>query len=137
MTPEELTSYFTDVVLYYCSTLGSYHFRQDLTDVCEFAYDIDNNIYITTWLASSPYTEPTYQNLLDITLSTAQTFYTNNYVLPDSVASQQPFVQLTSTQISAIVMTSHYDGQVIFNTTSKRLMFYDHSTTSFKTFSGT
>ena len=136
MTPEELTENFTDVVLYYCSGFGNYHFNQSLSDVCEFAYDQDNNIYITTWLASSPYTEPSPQDLLDIVLVDSQTFYTNTYILPDSLSAQQPFYNLTSTQISNIVMREANDGMLLFNTTTKRAMFYDHSTTSFKTISG-
>lgn len=136
MNRTDLTNNWGAVILYHCGLQGSNRYKQDLSDVCEFSYDIDGYTYITNWYLSSPYTEPSLSTLLSYDLTTCNTYYENYYVLPDSIKANQPLINLTSTQISNIVMTSLNDGQLIFNTTTKRAMFYDHANSSFKTIAG-
>lgn len=136
MTREELTNNWAAVILYYCSTLGSAHFRQDLLDVCEFSYDGNGDTYITTWFLSAPYSEPSIATLQALNLTTSQNYFNYAYLIPDSLVSSQPFIKITQTEINNLVMRPEHDGLLFFNSTTKTLMYYDYDTTSFKSIVG-
>ena len=136
MNRQDLTDNWATIILFYCGLQGSSHFNQDLSDVCEYSYNGEGQTYITNWLLSSPYTEPSIETLLSYSLTDCNTYYANAYVLPDSIKNNQPWININSTQISNIIMRSENDGQFIFNTTTKRVMFYDYANSSFKTIVG-
>ncbi len=105
--------------------LGSVHsdptvYATDASDVCQFAYDESNHIFIQpdTWLPTST-TEPTLETLIAYALADVMAFMTSFYFNPAAVNADQP-VNLSSSDISALRTSSLVVGYTIFNLSTNK-----------------
>ena len=124
MDRNTLNNNWTQTILYYCFQTDSSFHSSDCTDVGTWGYDEDYNLIVSTWLLGI--TQPTIETLMSYSLSNVTTFYENNYVLPSQI-NTNPFVSISASVLSSIPTSRVEEGKLFYNTTDKRIQFWNGS----------
>ena len=143
MTRDELTTNFQGAVLYYLDALDeAVRWTDDLSTVCTLGSEevgdppVRQTIILTnSWLPdASDFPEPTIEMLMQYNLTDVQEFYTNKYANPAMVQSYQHWAKLSSAAIDACYVDNTMDGWIVWDTTTRRLKYYDRSTLTWNTY---
>jgi hypothetical protein len=143
MTRDELTENFQGAVLFYLDSLNeTARWTDDLSTVCSVGYEWVGSppsrqaiIVNGSWLPDPvAFPEPTIDMLLVYDLADVEEFYTDNYENPATIQSYQHWAKFTSAEIAACYVDAAMDGWVIWDTTLRRLRYYNHGTTSWVTY---
>lgn len=138
MTRQELTDNFNAAILYYLDGLdAAVHWSSDLSSVCTPDYDFGLDppqkiIQADSWLPDIvDFPEPDIADLMMPSVVDVMDFYTPNYAIPDSItAAQSVFAKFSTTQLNTSYVDDDMDGYVVFDSTVKRLKYYNRGNLS-------
>ncbi len=123
MLQSELTANWEAVVLTWCYDLDP-DVRFALTDVCTWTV-VGGDIFLASWLLSSPFTAPTQGDLLAMNLTTCQDTYHNAYTERDEIKTfQDALYHATTTHLADALLTPDDEGWLAFDTTLKKVVRY-------------
>lgn len=136
MNQAELNLYWVQTILYYCFQInnGSTYFDTWASSCGSWGYDENDNLYITGWnLDNEQYniTQPTINTLLSYDVQNVIDFHNQYYLYVNDIynANQNMYYFAPSTQLNSIPPTrlSALDGFRVFDTTLKRVVFWNNS----------
>ena len=142
MSRDDLTANFQSAVLYYLDALDeAVRWIDDLSTVCALGFEMVGDppvrqmiIMENSWLPDSKeFSEPTIETLMGYNLTDVQEFY-SKYSNPSMIQSYQHWAKLSSADIAACYVDNTMDGWIVWDTTLKRLRYYDFGTTSWVTY---
>jgi hypothetical protein len=127
MNQAELNLYYAKILLAYLWTLdNNTQFNIDLSDVCIYGFDGNDDFYISSWLIPSipginPYIEPTNSELLALDLTNCLEIYDNAYYIYGAIyASMLTFYQAITTKLNQLCFVGV--GYLAFDLTQQRLV---------------
>ena len=142
MTRDELTANFQGAVLYYLDALDeAVRWTDDLSTVCALGFEevgdpsVEQTIILeNSWLPDEVvFPEPTIATLMGYNLADVKEFYTNAYANPAMVQSYQHWAKLSTVAINACYVDATMDGWIVWDTTARRLRYYDRATLTWNT----
>lgn len=123
MIQQELTDNWEAVILTWCYNCDNDQ-RFALADVCTWTVS-GGQIYLASWLLSSPFTAPSQGDLLAMDLTTCQDTYHNAYVERDEIKTfQDAMYHATTTHLGEALLTTADEGWLAFDTTLKKVVRY-------------
>jgi hypothetical protein len=130
MNQADVNAHWAETILYYCEqTDPGPRYAVDASDVMTWGVDGSGNFYIDTWLLDvNVIPEPAViGDFTGYTLADVVEFYRLKYVMPSEITGSQPWVRLTSTEISNLDALSEYTGSIIYSTTDNYPKIYSGS----------
>lgn len=123
MIQSELTANWEQVILTWCYDIDP-DMRFILGDVCTWTV-VSGEIYIASWLLTTPFTAPTQGDLLAMNLTTCLDTWNSAYYERDEVLNfQNMLYRETTSHLATILLTPNDEGWLAFDTTTKKVVRY-------------
>ena len=135
MNRTELNTNWVEAILFYCyQTNNTVFFDEWATQCGQWAFDLDNNLYIETWfLDTIEYNipQPLIATLLEYTVQDVTSFHDAYYTYVSNIISsnQSSYYFLSTSQIASIPVSrlnnTGCEGFRVFDTTVKRVKYFN------------
>lgn len=123
MIRSELNNNWIQTILYYCYQINSSLHNINGLDVGSWGYDENNDLIIVSWFLS--FQEPSINDLLSFDLVNVSNFYSLYYFYPNSINSQQPFFNISTSLLESIPTSLCTKGFCIYDTTTQSVKSFD------------
>lgn len=128
MLRSELNQSWVEVILYYLYIQNPVpRYNINGSDVGQWGYDENDNLIIVVWFLTS-YVQPEISTLLSYNISDVNAWFSYTYYLPNEILTHQPFLYLNGETIPYLNLNSSYEGCIIFNSTLKRIQYFNGTT---------
>jgi hypothetical protein len=125
MLRSELNQSWVQVILYYLYIMDPVpRYNINGSDIGQWGYDENDNLIIVVWFLTS-ITQPEISTLLSYNINDVDSWYSYTYYLPNEILTHQPFLYVNGATIQYLNLNASYEGCIIFNTTLKRIQYYN------------